>query len=310
MNKINIAISASSTYVKYARVMMASVYAAHPTNNINLFVFYIDDKVALSEAVLKRQSQLHNPGNAVKFIKVDKDSLKKIDNGKGWAIDLWCRWYVLDVLAVKYERVLLLGIDTFVRSNICDFYFQDMTGYYFACTPDMYIGNTQPSAWPAIKKDMDRKGLEDKGKYINGDVVLVNLKATKGKLSFSKFLNLHYINQFTCWDQDVINYCFSSYIKYQDSYIYNYFPNLNLNNIVDEENLNRVKILHFAGGPKPWLVEPWMAKNFIGIPEWWDIAKKEGFLDNIEYIKYMMKYVKKFLRNAFNRMRVSMIAIR
>ena len=45
LNKINIAISASSTYIKYARVMMASVYAAHPTSNINLFVLYIDDKV-------------------------------------------------------------------------------------------------------------------------------------------------------------------------------------------------------------------------------------------------------------------------
>lgn len=290
--------------------MMASVYAAHPTSNINLFVLYIDDKVALSEAVLKRQSQLHNPGNVVKFIKVDKDSLKKIDNGKGWALDLWCRWYVLDELAVQYERVLLLGIDTFVRSNISEFYFQDMTGYYFACAPDMYIGNTQPSAWPAIKKDMDRHGLDDKGKYINGDVVLVNLKAIKGKLSFSKFLNLYDINQFTCWDQDVINYCFSSYIKYQDSYIYNYFPNLNIDNLVDEENLNRVKILHFAGGPKPWLVEPWMAKNFTGIPEWWDVAKKEGVLDSVEYIRHMKRYVKRVLRNALNRISTSVIISR
>jgi lipopolysaccharide biosynthesis glycosyltransferase len=310
MNKINIAISASSTYIKYAKVMMASVYAAHPSNKINLFVFYIDDKVALSEAVLKRQSQLHDPGNSVNFIQVDRDSLKKIDNGKGWAIDLWCRWYILDVLAIKYDRVLLLGIDTFVRSNIGDFYFQDMTGYYFACAPDIFIGNTQPSAWPAIKMDMDRTGLGNKDKYINGDVVLVNLNETNGKLSFAEFLDLYYINQFTFWDQDVITYCFSSYIKYQDPYIYNYFPNLNLNSIVDEENLNRVKILHFAGGPKPWLVEPWLAKNFIGIPEWWDVAKKEGFLDIIEYIRYIKLYVKRYLHKALNRVRTSVSANR
>lgn len=275
------------------------MYAAHPSDNINLFVFYIDDKVALSETVLKSQSQLHNPGNSVSFIKVDKNSLKKVDNGKGWALDLWCRWYVLDVLAAKYERVLLLGIDTFVRSNISEFYFQDMSGYYFACAPDMYINNTQPSEWPAIKKDMDRHGLEDKGKYINGDVVLINLKEMNGKLSFSKFLDLYFKNQFTCWDQDVITYCFSSYIKYQDYCIYNYFPNLNLSNIVDKENINKVKILHFAGGPKPWNVNPWSAKNFNGIPEWWGIAKKEGFPSLIGYLRYMKQYVKKFLRNAF-----------
>jgi lipopolysaccharide biosynthesis glycosyltransferase len=299
VKKINIAISASSSYITYARVMMASVYAAHPSVIINLFVFYIDDKVALSEPVLKRQSQLHNADNLVDFIKVDKDSLSKVDNGKGWAIDLWCRWYVLDVLAAKCERVLLLGIDTFMRSDISEFYFQDMTGFYFACAPDMYINNTQPSEWPAIKKDMDRHGLEDKGKYINGDVVLINLKETIGKLSFNDFLDLYAKNQFTCWDQDVINYCFSAYIKYQDPNLYNYFPNLNLNNIVDEENLDRVKILHFAGGPKPWNVNPWSAKNFTGIPDWWGIAKKEGFLSRIGSLRYLMQYVKKILLNVY-----------
>jgi lipopolysaccharide biosynthesis glycosyltransferase len=303
MNKINIAISASNSYIRYAKVMMASVYAAHPSVNVNLFVFYIDDNVALSERVLKRQSELHNSFNSVRFIKVDKDYLKKIDNGKGWAIDLWCRWYILDVLVGQYERVLLLGIDTLVCGNIEEFYFQDMTGYYFACAPDMYISNTQPSVWPDIKKDMVKSGLEDKRKYINGDVVLVNLKETNGNLSFSSFIDLYYVNQFRCWDQDVITYCFSSYIKYQDYNIYNYFPNLNLNNIVDKENLGRVKILHFAGGPKPWNVFSWKAKNFSGIPEWWDIAKKEEIYDPIQYIKYL-------LRNVFDRINAFVTNVR
>lgn len=271
--------------------MMASLYAAHPTISINLFVFYLDDAVALSEAILKKQSQLHNQNNMVSFIKVDRDVLSRVDSGRGWAIDLWCRWYILDVLAEKYERVLLLGLDTLIRSDISEFYFQDMSGYYFACAPDIFISNTQSSEWVAIKGDMEKHGFKDNTKYINGDVVLVNLSETKENLSFSQFLEMQNLNQFTCWDQDVINYCFRSKIKYQDPYIYNYFPNLNLNNLVDKENMSKVKILHFAGGPKPWNVNPWKAKNFYGIPQWWGIAKKEGFLSPLEYAIYLRRYL-------------------
>jgi len=280
---------------------MASVYAAHPLFAFNLFVFYVDESVALSETDLKLQSQLHGKDNTVSFIKVDRDQLSKIDNGKGWAIDLWCRWYALDALVPKFERVLLLGIDTFVRGDISKFYFQDMMGYYFACAPDMYIANTEPSAWPKIKNDMDKNGFINKDLYINGDVVLVNLKETYGQLSFDKFIEIYFVNQFTCWDQDVINYVFSTRIKYQDSYIYNYFPNLGLTNIHDEVNMSKVKILHFAGGPKPWNVNPWSAGSYCGIPEWWEVARKEGLLSTFQYIKYIKRHLMKNLHKLFNK---------
>ena len=65
---------------------------------------------------------------------------------------------------------------------------------------------------------MDRMGLVDKKQYINGDVVLVNLKETRGKISFLSFINAYAQNRFKCWDQDVITYCFNSYIKFQNSY--------------------------------------------------------------------------------------------
>ena len=296
MKEINIAISASKSYIKYARVMIASVYAAHPKNKINLFVFYVDDKVATYQKIMKRQSRKTNENNSVNFIKVDPELLKKIDDGKGWALDLWARWYALDFISKDHDRVLLLGVDTFIRGDISEFYFQDMLGYYFACTADFYINHTEPSQWPGIKDDMDRMGLDDKKRYINGDVVLVNLKETRGKISFLSFVDAYAKNRFECWDQDVITYCFNSYIKFQNSYAYNYFPNLNLENVNDLENIKDVKILHFAGGPKPWLVAPWDAKKFNGIPEWWGVAKREGLVNPISSLIYVIRKILKFLR--------------
>lgn len=297
MSPINIAISASSSYVRYARVMMASLYLAHPKSTVNFYIFYIDDGVLRYQVDLNAQSKLHNPLNSVVFIKVDRRELEKVDNGKGWALDLWCRWYSLDMLAQKHDRVLLLGVDTLIRSNIEDFYYQDISGYYFACAPDAYISNTDATFWPKIKADMDRVGLADKKRYVNGDVVLVNLKETKESLSFSKYIDLYYANQFTCWDQDVISYCFPSKIKFQDFRIYNYFPNLGLDSMKDSELIDGVKVMHFAGGPKPWNVAPWAAQNFVGIPEWWNLASKEGYPGLVEYIRY----AKQLLRRAIVR---------
>lgn len=299
MSAINIVVSASSLYIRYARVMMGSIYANHKNRKINLYVFYLDDKVAAYERELIEQSYLHNKNNTINFIKVDRNLLSKIDNGKGWAIDLWCRWYALDVLANSHDRVLFLGVDTFIRSSIAEFYDQDLSGFYFACAPDMFISNTDSSKWPAIKMDMDRVGFFDKKKYINGDVVLINLSETRKNLSFDKFLSLYNENQFTCWDQDVITYCFADYIKYQNNLEYNYFPNLNLENIHDIDFFQGVKIAHFAGGPKPWNVPPWDSKKFTGIGEWWELAKSEGYPGKIEYIRFC----KQFLRKMYNWLR-------
>jgi lipopolysaccharide biosynthesis glycosyltransferase len=296
MKEINIAISASKSYIEYARVMIASVYAAHPKNKINLFVFYVDDEVASYKKILKKQSRKSNESNTVNLIKVDYDLLEKVDNGKGWAIDLWARWYALDFLSKDYDRVLLLGIDTFIRSDISEFYFQNMSGFYFGAASDLSINNKESSEWPEVKADMDRMGLEDKKRYINCDVLLINLKETRSKISFESFLALYVENQFTCWDQDVINYCFNKYIKLQSSYSYNYMPNLNLNSVNDAKNINDVKILHFAGGPKPWLVAPWDAKRFIGIPEWWKVAKSEGVLTLDLFLRFIKRALIKLLK--------------
>lgn len=295
-SQINIAISASSFYIRYASVMMASLYGANPKHLINLYIFYIDDQVLKYRSILERQNKLHNSKNTLCFIKVDINLLNKVDNGKGWALDLWCRWYAFDFLANRHDRVLLLGVDTLIRGDLEDFFYQSMDGYYFSGVSDMHISNNDPALWPKINMDMRRVGFKEKRDYINGDVILVNLKEIDKKITFKDFLNLYYENQFTCWDQDVINYCFSRFIKVHHSYEYNYFPNLRLENIHDNQSFPSAKIVHFAGGPKPWNIAPWNASNFSGISEWWSIANKEGFPGRVEYIRY----AKQILRRAFN----------
>ena len=290
MNNINIAISASKEYLPYSKVMMSSLIELHPKTKINFFVFYLDSSVANFKNEFLKIVKSNNQKNEIKFIKVEYDQVKLVDNNKGWAIDLWARWYLLDYLKDECDRILILGVDTLIKGNLKDFYFQNLRGYYFACCSDMFINNSESIKWPTIKNDMDRFNLKDKSKYINGDVVLVNLKETRNKLSFNKFLKTYYKHQFTCWDQDTITYCFNDKIKFQDYLFYNYFPNLNLDRIDDKIHSKNAKIIHFAGGPKPWRVPVCEADNYNFIPEWIEYAKEVGLINWQTYLKCSLHF--------------------
>ena len=93
MNNINIAISASKEYLPYSKVMMSSLIKLHPKTNINFFVFYLDSTVSNFKNEFLKIVKSNNQKNEIKFIKVEYDQVKLVDNNKGWAIDLWARWY-------------------------------------------------------------------------------------------------------------------------------------------------------------------------------------------------------------------------
>ena len=66
---------------------------------------------------------------------------------------------------------------------------------------------------------------------------------------------------------------------------YNYFPNLNIK--IHDDNLltKKAKIIHFAGGPKPWRVPICEANNYTRIKEWYNYADSLGITSNWDYIK-------------------------
>ena len=303
MEEFNLAISASKTYAPYAKVMLSSFYKTHPNSKVNLYLFYLDPTIKNLESDFIKISKAHNKLNGVDFVKVNKSQIESVDNEKGWAIDLWCRWYLLDYLVDKCDRVLILGIDTMLQGNISNFYFQNLKSYYFSCSPDMMINNSEPTQWPGIKTEMEKRGFKDKSKYINGDVVLVNLHETRNNLSFGDFLTLYSQNQFICWDQDVITYCFNDKIKFQDYLLYNYFPNLGINTINDYKLYKNAKIIHFAGGPKPWLVPICEANKYNAISDWWVYANSMGLTESFPYVRcYLLapfRKLKSFTKNTF-----------
>lgn len=304
MNKINIALSASKDYIPYAGVVISSFIKTHPNSDLDFYIFYLDSSIINYKYKFLNIIKESNSNNNLEFVKVDYQDIEFVNIDKGWPLDLWCRWYLLDYLKDKCDRVLVLGIDTLLKGNIIDFYFQNLNGYYFAGCPDMWINNSESNKWEAIKKNMDAFNFKNKSQYINADVVIVNLNETRNNLSFKKFLKLYLQNKFICWDQDTINFCFNHKIKFQDYSLYNYFPNLKIKNHDDIVEFNKAKIIHFAGGPKPWRVPICEAKNYIGVKEWYNYADSLGITSNWDYIqcysqlpfRKIWRYIKKILK--------------
>lgn len=299
MKEYNIALSASKLYSPYAKVLMTSFYKNHINSRVNVYVFYLDPTIKKLERGFVKTAKKFNESNIVEFVKVDYEQIEVVDNKKGWAIDLWCRWYLLDYLIDKCDRVLILGVDTMVQKNIQEFYFQDLNGYYFSACSDMFVNNTNSDLWPNIQTEMQKYNLSDKSKYINGDVVLVNLNETKNSLNFKEFLNHFAINQFTCWDQDIITYFFNHKIKYSNYLKYNYFPNLGLKSINDTELYKDAYIIHFAGGPKPWNTPIFISKKYNAIPEWWLHASEAGVANKLTFLLDFLKMLYRYTRKKF-----------
>lgn len=299
MKEYNIAISASKLYSPYAMVLMTSFYKVHPNAKINVYLFYLEPTVKKLEKSFIKIAKKYNQFNNVEFVKIEHSQIEVVDNKNGWAIDLWCRWYLLDYLVDICDRVLILGVDTMIQKNIDKFYFQDLNGYYFSSCPDMFVNNTSSDSWPRIKNDMEKYNLLDKSRYINGDVVLVNLNETKNNLNFNDFLNIFSINNFTCWDQDVITYYFNNKIKFNDYLKYNYFPNLEIDLFNDKQSYKNAHIIHFAGGPKPWNIPICLAKNYNAIPEWWLHAREAKVAKRLPYLHCFLLLTYRFFRDLF-----------
>lgn len=299
MKKYNIAISASISYAPYAKVMLSSFLKYHKDCTVDLYVFYINKKVLKLQNGFQKILKKSSNNNSAKFIEVNYEKLKIVDSKDGWALDLWCRWYLLDFLKEKCERILMIGCDTMFQDNIDEFYFQNLDGYYFSCCPDMFINSTNSKSWERINNDMKKFGLDNKSKYINGDVILINLKETKNHLNFNNFLKLYSKNRYTCWDQDIITYNFNHKIKYQNHLLYNYFPNLKIENFDDDRLYKNAKIIHFAGGPKPWIIPILKAKDYNAIPEWWEHAIEVGVAKMFPYLHCYMLLTYRFLRDNF-----------
>ena len=271
---MDIVISGSQEYLTYSSVLLKSIAINHPDVAINFHVFHFlsPDQVRLPRLSLETLEKQFT-SITLRFYQLDllsiPDELQKFD---GWNPSLWARWQALDTLRNSTDRFLVLGIDTLVKRSITDFYFQDLDGYVFCACPDSWVSTADLSNWPPYEQ---LKSFNvSPNNYINADVVLVNLSAKQAP-TFLEFMQAYIAINTRCLDQDVINYCYSRFLKLAPLK-FNYFPNISSDAAKDRELYKDSCIAQFAGAPKPWNVLGLKSFFYVGHREWWRFAHDFG----------------------------------
>ena len=170
----------------------------------------------------------------------------------------------LPSLLPQYDKVLYIDSDTIVNKDLQELFNVNVDEYYIAGSFDLHV-----SKIPNYEKKL---GIKNMGQYINAGVALMNTKKMredKLEKKFSDFIPTLSKRGLGFQDQDIINAICYENIKLLSPtynvfvnifYVYeNSMPSLLLDCCSNEEwnKLRRndskiMKILHWAGGTKPW----------------------------------------------------------
>lgn len=262
---MNIAIAINRRYVRYAYVMLTSLFSNNRQSDITVYVLQSDltdeDKNCLTMLA-------STCGQQIEYIDVDIDSyLKLLPTSKNWTKEIYYRLLVGKLLPESLDRLLYLDVDVIVHQSIAALYEMDMQGMELAATDDTMIQGNLSEAQTALFAD-----LGEDIRYFNSGMLLYDLKTIREKYSFMDYCEaarrVNYRLNYP--DQDLLNYVHYGKVLFVDNERYNVFSQ---NIVLSNETLDSLVIVHYAGR------KPWNSNDTRYEMErlWWLYAKETPF---------------------------------
>ncbi len=261
-------------YLKYTIVSMCSILE-HPTTNI-IYRFIILTPKGNAEAYRELiDSSLYKYSNfTVEIYEIGEEFEGAYLNLRDLPISAYYR-LILSKLLKDCDKCIYIDGDTVVLDNLFSLYSIDLA--------DNYIGAVEAIGYYEDKEyHMNRLNIEqeDKFKYYNAGVLLMNLKQLREDNVVDKFMSM-IGNEFESQDQDIINVvCADRIVSISAAYNvmtkYTEWDDNRFLNIMGESNYNEYKkqinkpvIIHYADKVKPWNDTSLTYAN-----HWWEIALK------------------------------------
>lgn len=293
--RISIALSASKEYLKYAQVMLRSLFESNVNYCFDIYLVYMGGK----ERDLDETRNVIEKEYGHRFFPLDVPReiyyAARKDNSKVWNPVVWYRWSIIDLVPANVERILLLGIDVIVKGNIFDFYNQNFDGYWFCMCPDMYMKYSYARS-DFIMHEAAKRGIDASKEYYNADVVLINLIECRKNICVKEMIKTGVENAFGCMDQDMLNYTFHDKIKPCDTFIYNYVPGLKIDMLDYKQRINDAIIVHYAGAKeKPWKKYSEEESDQL----WWYYAQKTIYYEQMR--KEAIRNAAKIKKSSFRK---------
>lgn len=276
---MNILITCSDLYSKYAGILMTSIFENHigQTSQFHFYIMSVDIKEA-TKVILQDITTKY--GGKLDFIDVNIEDQNIFPTlPSKWGIYTWMK-----LLAPKYieqKKILYLDSDIICCGNILDLESISIDDYYIALAPDTNGGNMH-------KK---RLGMEENSYYGCAGVVYMNLEKLRKDKMVDKFISCicDRKKELLLADQDVLNYVCNPYTKklsirfnLMDDFMYN-APLLLPEDMSDYyDSMKEPRLVHFMGFIKPWHSNCKNPLKFL----FWKYANKSPYI--IDKKKKMM----------------------
>lgn len=277
---MNIGISLNHRYVKYAYVMLTSLFVNNPEEQIHVYALHADltaeDKKLLSGLCADYRAMID-------FLAVNPadypDSLPRTED---WSLETYFRLQLTDLLPSEVKRLLYLDIDVIVNKPLGNLYRTNFEDKLFCVCRDMGITD----GFPDIRAKLFQEILQKGGIYFNAGVMLWNIAALRGHYHFADYLrlaaDLNY--EILAPDQDLLNYMHWNQVKYVDECQYDLFSRYAYNQGITYAAVKKqVSIIHFAGF-KPWSGE---FVHYDTEKLWWEYAKMTPFY--VDFLEFFLQ---------------------
>ncbi len=286
--RMNIATALNNQYVRYACVMLTSLFQNNPDAEMHVYLLHRS---------LTKESQMHLLALAEKwnqnlyFLMINTDIFPNEFPTASWPMESYFRLALLDILPQDVDRLLYLDVDIIVNKPIKEMYLTDFKDALFCVCRDGFEieGGTEVSneIFKEIAKD-------ESFTYFNAGMMLWNVAMLRENYNFQIYMELARKLDFKLQapDQDLLNYMHWKQVKFLNEYRYDCFARLAYGmGVRYEEAKEAISIIHFVG-PKPWQGGDYVHYDLEQI--WWDYAKLTPF-----YIELMEEYLHDSICNPF-----------
>lgn len=271
---INILISVNRNYLDKAKTMLHSLRRNHSED---ITVYLINR--SLRDLEINKFKKYVKKHLRMDFMVIDV-SITAFDqlplNTSRFSIEIYYRIIAQFLLPQTVERIMWLDADIVFCGNISEFYYQDFEGSLLAVCPDV---NCEDKDIIKIKESL---GLPSEHIYFNSGVLLLNIEALRKTTTLHEIVqSAQCIAQYLVYpDQDLLNYFYTSRVKYCNQNQYNCQATAFVS--LTQDQINDIVILHYAGSHKPWVFYYLHDLSRAAIPYWREVALRGKWLSIVK----------------------------
>ncbi len=269
--RMNIATALNSKYMRYAYVMLTSLFRNQTDADIHVYLLH-SDLTAQDQAHLNELAEAYH--HTIHFLLVDQNQFSAaLPTTNEWPLEAYYRLMLVDLLPEDVDRLLYLDVDMIIGKPLTELYNTAFEQAYFCVCKDMGAEIPFPDA---VRNVLFKEHIANHFTYFNSGLLLWNVTKLRGKYNFRYYMDvakaLHY--QILAPDQDLLNYIHWKEVKFLDEYRYNLFSRMAFQHGIHYEDVKRETVIVHYPGMKPWEGQ---YVHYDIEQLWWDYAKLTPF---------------------------------